>query len=40
MVSVQGGKLEFNVIFAEVFLHCVGAIVLKDVESGGCTMLA
>ena len=39
MVDVWGDKLEVNVIFAEVFLHGVGALVVKDVESWGFTML-
>ena len=39
-VGVRGGKLEVNIIFAEGFLHGVGALVVEDVESGGCTMLA
>ena len=35
-----GGKLEVNIVFAEGFLHGVGALVVEDVESVGCTMLA
>ena len=35
-----GDKLEVNVVFAEGFLHCVGALVVEDVESGGCTMMS
>ena len=38
-MSVQGEKLEVNIVFAGGFLHCVGALAVKDVESGGCTML-
>ena len=38
-VGVQGNKLEVNVVLSEGFLHGVGALVVKDVESGGCTML-
>ena len=39
-VCVQGDKLEVNVVFAEGFLNFVGALVVEDVESGVCTMLA
>ena len=38
-VGVQGNKLEVNVVLAEGFLHGVGAFVVKDVKSGGCTVL-
>ena len=38
-VGVRGNKLEVNVVLSEGFLHGVGALVVKDVESGGCTML-
>ena len=38
VLGVRGDKLEVNVVFAEVFLHCVGALIVQDVESGGCTM--
>ena len=33
-VGVRGDKLEVNVVFSEGFLHCVGALVVEDVESG------
>ena len=39
-VGVRGDKLEFNVVFAEGFLHGVGVLVVEDMESGGCTILA
>ena len=38
-LGVRGDKLEVNVVFAEVFLHCVGALVVKYLESESCTML-
>ena len=38
-VGVRGNKLEVNVVVAECFLHGVGALVVKDVGSGGCTVL-
>ena len=38
-VGVRGNKFEVNVLFAECFLHGVGALVVKDEESGGCTLL-
>ena len=34
-VGVRGNKLEVNVVLMEVFLHGVGALVVKDVESKG-----
>ena len=37
-VDVQGNKLEVNVVFAEGFLHGVGALVVEDVWSGGYTL--
>ena len=37
-VVVRGDKLEINVILAETFMHGVGALIVKDVESGGCTV--
>ena len=39
-VGVRGDKLEVNVVFLEGFFHFVGALVVEDVDSGGCTMLA
>ena len=39
-MGVRDGKLEFNVVFAEGLLHCVVALFVKYVESGGYTMLA
>ena len=39
-VGVRGDKLEVSVLFTEGFLHGVGVLVVEDVESGGCTMLA
>ena len=39
-VGVWGYKLEVNILFVEGYLHGVGALVVKDVESGGCTMMA
>ena len=39
-VGVWGDKLEVKVVFAEEFLNGLGVLVVKDVESGGCTMLA
>ena len=38
-VGVQGENLEVNVVLVEGFLHGVGALVVEDVESGGCTVL-
>ena len=38
-VGVQGKNLEVNVVLAEGFLHGVGALVVNDMESGGCTVL-
>ena len=38
-VGVRGNKFEVNVLFAECFLHGVGALVVKDAGSGGCTLL-
>ena len=38
-VGVRGDKLEVNIVFAEGFLHCVGALMFEDVEIGVCTML-
>ena len=38
-VGVQGNKLKFNVVLAKVFMHGVGELFVKNVESGGCTML-
>ena len=38
-VGVRGNELEVNVVLAEGFLHGVGALVVKDVEGGGCTVL-
>ena len=38
-VGVQGNKLEVNIVLAEGFLHDVVALVVKDVDSGGCTVL-
>ena len=37
---VRRETLEVNVVFAEDFLHGVGALVVKDMEIGGCNMLA
>ena len=39
MVGVRGNKLEANVVIAEGFMHGMGALVVKDVESGGCSVL-
>ena len=39
VVSVRGNKLEVNVLFAEGFLHGVGALIVNYVESGGYTVL-
>ena len=38
-VGVRGDKLEINVVLAEGFLHGVRSLIVKDVESGGCTVL-
>ena len=37
-MGVRGDNLEINILFAEVFLHGVGVLVVKDVEIGGCTV--
>ena len=34
-VGVRGGKLEDNVVFAEGFFHCVGALIVEGVDSKG-----
>ena len=31
--------MEVNVVLAEGFMHGIGALVVKDVDSGGCTIL-
>ena len=38
-VGIQGNKLEVNVVLAEGFLNGMGALVVEDVEIGGCTVL-
>ena len=38
-VGVWGDKMEVNVVFAEGFLHGVGALIDKYVDSGGYTIL-
>ena len=38
-MGIWGDKLEVNVVLAEGFLHGDGALVVKDLESGGCNML-
>ena len=38
-VGVRGNKLEVNVVLEEGFLHSVGALVVKDMGGGGCTVL-
>ena len=38
-VGVRGDKLEINVVLAEGFMHGVGALIAKDLESAGCTVL-
>ena len=38
-VGIQENNLEVNVVLAEGFLHGMGALVVEDVESGGCTVL-
>ena len=38
-VGVRRDTLEINVVLAEGFLHSVGALVVKYVESGGCIVL-
>ena len=38
-VGVRGDKPEVNVVLEEGFLNGMGAIVVEDVESGGCTLL-
>ena len=38
-MSVRGDKLEVKIVLAEGFLNGVGAITVKDVESGGCNVL-
>ena len=37
-MGVRGNKLEVDFVFAEGFLHGVGALFVEDVESGGCTV--
>ena len=38
-VGIWRDKLEVDVELAEGFLHGTGALVVEDVESGGCTVL-
>ena len=38
-VGVRGNKLEVNVLLVEGFLYGVGALVVEDLESGGCNVL-
>ena len=38
-VGVRGNKLEVKVVLTEGFLHGAGALVVEDVESGGCNVL-
>ena len=38
-VGVREDKLEINIVLAEGFIHGVGELVVKDVESGVCTVL-
>ena len=38
-VGIWGNKLEVNVTLAEGFLNGTGALVVKEVESGGLTVL-
>ena len=38
-VGILGDKLKVDVVIAEGLLHCTGALVVEDVESGGCTVL-
>ena len=38
-VGIWGNKLEVNVVLAEGFLHGMGALVIKNVDIGGCTVL-
>ena len=38
-MGIWGDKLEVNVVLAEGFLHVIGSLVVKDVESGSCTVL-
>ena len=39
-VGVRGGKMEVNVVFSEVFLHGMGALVVEDTDIWVCTILA
>ena len=38
-VVIWGDKLEVDVLLVEGFLHGTGALVVEDVESGGCNVL-
>ena len=38
-VGVWGNNLEVNILIAEGFMHGVVALVVEDVDSGGCTVL-
>ena len=38
-VGVRGNKVEVNIVLAEGFLHGAGALVVEDLDSGGCTVL-
>ena len=39
VMFIWGDKLEVGIVFAEVFLHGTGALVVEDVEGGRRTML-
>ena len=38
-MCIWGDKLNFDIVFAECFLHVTGAFVVEDVESGSRTVL-
>ena len=38
-MCIRGDKLKVDIVFAEGFLHGTGKFVVKDVESGGRTVL-
>ena len=39
-MGIWGDKLEVYIVFAEGVLHSSGTFVVKDVESGSCSMLS
>ena len=38
-MSIWGDKLEVDIVFTESALHSAGSFIVKDVESGSCSVL-